>query len=205
MVTNNMKLGWNCDSEDKNHKYNGKIPTATRPPLQFIKWPLLKFGLGTYVRVFNKSQWPAKFTGYFTWTHCLLFFGNYPTLNRVFMCCQWIKKPKLNDVCLLFKHSHFCFRMLEMHPRGPDFKVFPESPTFIASFSFLTYSKAFATYLKFYWKPCTYPPPYPPKRASLFFSNTRISTYRNSCHTPTTYFCLPRPRRWELVFWMHLL
>ena len=71
----------------------------------FTKWPLLKFGLGTYVRVFNKSQWPAKFAGYFTQTRRLLFFGNYPSLNRVFMCCQWIKKPKLHDVCVLFKHS----------------------------------------------------------------------------------------------------
>ena len=108
----------------------------------FTKWPLLKFGLGTYVRVFNKSQWPAKFAGYFTQTRRLLFFGNYPSLNRVFMCCQWIKKPKLHDVCVLFKHSHFCFRILEMHPRGPDVKVFPESRTFIASLSFPTDSKA---------------------------------------------------------------
>ena len=174
----------------------------------FTKWPLLKFGLGTYVRVFNKSQWPAKFAGYFTQTRRLLFFGNYPSLNRVFMCCQRIKKPKLH-VCVLFKHSHFCFRILEMHPRGPDVKVFPESCTFIASLSFPTDSKAFATYLKSYWKPClTYSPPYPPpprKRASLFFSNTSISTYRNSWDTPITYFCLPRPRSWELVFWMYLL
>ena len=106
-----------------------------------------------------------KFAGYFTWTHRLLFFENYPSLNRVFMCCQWIKKPKLHDVCVLFKHSHFCFRILEMHPRGPDVKVFPESRTFIASLSFPTDSKAFATYLKSYWKPClTYSPPYPPAR-----------------------------------------
>ena len=37
--------------------------------------------------------------------------------------------------------------------RGPDFKIFPETRTFAARFFFSTYSKAFATYLKSYWKP----------------------------------------------------
>ena len=75
-------------------------------------------------RVFNKSQWPVKFTSYFRWNHRLLFFGNYPCFNRVFMCCHWIKKPKFNDVCVLFEHSYFCYRMLEMHSKRPRFQTF---------------------------------------------------------------------------------
>ena len=46
-------------------------------------------------RVFNKSQWPAKFAGYFTWTHCLLFLRNYPSFSRVLMRCHLTKKQNL--------------------------------------------------------------------------------------------------------------
>ena len=38
------------------------------------------------------------------------------------------KKPQFNDICVLFKHSNFCTRMLEKLCtliRGPDFKFFP--------------------------------------------------------------------------------
>ena len=38
---------------------------------------------------------------------------------NIFMCCHWIKKPKFNNVCVLFKHSDFCLRMMEMHFKGP--------------------------------------------------------------------------------------
>ena len=75
-------------------------------------------------RVFNKKRRLAKFAGYFTWTCGVLFFGNYLSLNTVFMCFHQIKKPKFNDVCLLFKHSNFCSRMLEMHSKGPRFQNF---------------------------------------------------------------------------------
>ena len=37
------------------------------------------------------------------------------------MCCHWIIKPKFNDVCVLFKHSNFCSRMLEMHSVHSNF------------------------------------------------------------------------------------
>ena len=34
------------------------------------------------VRVFNRSWQMTKFTGYFTWTRGLLFFGNYPSFYK---------------------------------------------------------------------------------------------------------------------------
>ena len=37
------------------------------------------------------------------------------------MCCHWIIKPKFNDVCVLFKHSNFCSRMLEIHSMHSNF------------------------------------------------------------------------------------
>ena len=37
------------------------------------------------------------------------------------MCCHRIINPKFNDVCVLFKHSNFCSRMLEMHSMHPNF------------------------------------------------------------------------------------
>ena len=110
-------------------------------------------------RAFNKSQWLAKFSGYIS---LLLFFGNYPSLNAVFMCCHRVKKPKFNDVCVLFKHSNFCSRMLEMHSKRPRFPNFSRNLCLWRSqvpllqvFSLSTYSKAFTSYLKSYWKPWT--------------------------------------------------
>ena len=41
------------------------------------------------------------------------------------MCCQRIKKPKFNDVCVLFKHSTFCSGYWKCILRGQDFKLFP--------------------------------------------------------------------------------
>ena len=81
------------------------------------------------------------------------------------------KKPKFNDVCILFKHSHFCSRVPEIHSKRPRFKHFchgpcPQTPLVTCTFStcklplwckfffsFSAYSKAFATYLKPYWQP----------------------------------------------------
>ena len=63
---------------------------------------------------------------------------------------------KFNDVCVLFKHSNFCSRMLEMHSKRPSFQFFSQklAPSVLANlvfaarfFSFSTYSKAFATFL----------------------------------------------------------
>ena len=39
------------------------------------------------------------------------------------ICCHWIRKPKFNNVCVLFKTSKFCSRMLKMYSKGPDFKT----------------------------------------------------------------------------------
>ena len=81
------------------------------------------------IRVFNKSWWSAKFAGYIMWTSCLLFFRNYPSLNRVFMCCRWLKKPKFNNVCVLSKHSNFAPECWKCILRGSGFKIFPSLPT----------------------------------------------------------------------------
>ena len=81
------------------------------------------------IRVFSKSWWSAKFAGYIMWTSCLLFFRNYPSLNRVFMCCCWLKKPKFNNVCVLSKHSNFAPECWKCILRGPGFKIFPSLPT----------------------------------------------------------------------------
>ena len=62
------------------------------------------------------------------WTLRLLFFGNYPSLNGVFMCCHCTKKPEFNYDCVLFKHSNFCSRMLEMHSKKPRFQIFLQKP-----------------------------------------------------------------------------
>ena len=79
-----------------------------------------------------------------------------------YLYCRTIrKKPKFDDVCVLFKHLYFCFRMLEMHSKRPRFQIFSRNSHLRCSqvsplpeiFSFSTYSKAFATYLKSCWKP----------------------------------------------------
>ena len=95
----------------------------------------------------------TEFSGDFTWTRRLLFFGNYPDFKRAFMFCHWIKEPKVNDVCVLFKQYNFCSRIPEMHSKMPRFQTFPRNSRVCREFfSFSTYSKAFATQLKSYWK-----------------------------------------------------
>ena len=44
--------------------------------------------------------------------------------NWVFMCCRWVKKPKFSDVYVLFKHSNFCSRILQMHSKWSRFQHF---------------------------------------------------------------------------------
>ena len=76
-------------------------------------------------------------------------------------CPTTQKKPKFDDVCVLFKQFYFCFRMPEMHSKRPRFQIFSRNSHLRCSqvaplpqiFSFSTHSKAFATYLKSCWKP----------------------------------------------------
>ena len=62
-------------------------------------------------------------------------------------------RPKFNDACVLFKHSNFCSRI--SCPRTPPITcAFSACKSHLVwGFSFSAYSKAFATYLKPYWKP----------------------------------------------------
>ena len=67
------------------------------------------------------------------------------------------KRPKFNDICVLFKYSNFCSRILQnfMPPDPPNnlrFERLHVAPV-VWGFSFSTCPKAFATYLKPYWKP----------------------------------------------------
>ena len=66
----------------------------------------------------------SALASFFTWTYCLLFVGNYPSLNTVYMCCHLIKKAKLNDVCVPFKHSNIWSKMLDMYSERPRFQNF---------------------------------------------------------------------------------
>ena len=130
-------------------------PRGTHLYPNFPLVPLVHASLYMYLRGFSIRAGGRRFT----WTRRLLFFGNYPSLNRVLVCCHWIIKPKFNDVCVLFKHSNFCSRMLEMHSRC--IQIFPGTRAHKSRLcrefvSFFTYSKAFAIYLKSYQKPWSY-------------------------------------------------
>ena len=115
--------------------------------------------LYTRYRVFNKSWQLAKFAGYFMWTCCLLFFGNYPPKSQNLMISVFCSNT------LIFAAE--CWKFIL---RGPDFKIFPggmplnpprnsnlwhlQVVPVVWVFSFPGYSKVFATCLKPYWKPC---------------------------------------------------
>ena len=63
----------------------GRTPTFRKPNFE-LKNLLLVYtvSLKEYSKtVFKKSQWPAKFATYFTWTHRLFFFGNYPSFFKI--------------------------------------------------------------------------------------------------------------------------
>ena len=80
------------------------------------------------------------------------------------------KLPSLRSVYVLLCSAPECWKCTL---RGPDFKIFPggkppDPPSnshfrcskvmpVVQVFSFSSYSKAFATYLRPYWKPCTWP------------------------------------------------
>ena len=115
--------------------------------------------LYTRYRVFSKSRQLAKFAGYFTWTFRRLFFGNYPPKNQNLMMSVFCSNTLI-----------FAAKRWKCILRGPDFKIFPggmplnppsnlhlwclQVVPVVRVSSFSGYYKAFATYLKPYWKPC---------------------------------------------------
>ena len=107
----------------------------------------MKTSSGDSVRVFNMSRWPAKFAGYFTWTRHPLSFGNNPSFKRVFMYWRWKKKPKFNNVCVLFKHSNFCSRLLKMCTKRPRFQTFSRNSFAPSVFSSHTFAAGFLFFL----------------------------------------------------------
>ena len=63
------------------------------------------------------------------------------------ICCHWIRKPKFNNVCVLFKTSKFAENVFLMAQISkPPYKK-------VQAFSASASSKGFATSLKPYWKP----------------------------------------------------
>ena len=68
------------------------------------------------------------------------------------MCCHWLRKPKFNDVCVLFKHSNFCSRMLEMHSKRPKFENFFRN--LHSQVAHLPQAFSFSIYSKSYQRPC---------------------------------------------------
>lgn len=82
---------------------DGNIDSGT---MRQVLW-LLKHTLLHFTRVLNNSWWQAKFVGYFMWTRCQLFFGNYPQNSQNLMM------------------SLFCSNTQIFALRGTDFKIFP--------------------------------------------------------------------------------
>ena len=64
-------------------------------------------------RVLNKSPQLVKFTGYFTWTHHLLFCGNYPPKSQNLMMSAFCSSTQI-----------FAPECWKCTLRGPDFKTF---------------------------------------------------------------------------------
>ena len=92
------------------------VHVQRNPPCSQTWWP--------YRRIFNKSWWPAKFTGYFVWTRHLLL----PKYYKIFMSCQ--KNLMMSVVCwntVIFAPE--CWKYIL---RGPVFKFFPEAFAFSA-------------------------------------------------------------------------
>ena len=68
------------------------------------------------------------------WTLRLLFFGNYPSLNRVFMCCHCIKSHNLMTSVSCSNTLTFAPECWKYILRSPDFNFFsrnsrPETPS----------------------------------------------------------------------------
>ena len=82
-------------------------PRGTHLYPNFPLVPLMHASLYMYLREFSIRAGGRRFT----WTRRLLFFGNYPSLNRVLVCCHWIIKPKL-----ILMMSVFCSNTLIFAP-----------------------------------------------------------------------------------------
>ena len=78
---------------------------------------VLVAGVGM-VRVLNKSQRRAKFTSFFTWTRCLLFFENYPPPPN--------QSQKLMMSVFCSNTLIFARQCWKCTLRGPDLKIFPK-------------------------------------------------------------------------------
>ena len=79
-------------------------------------------------------------------------------INRVFMCCHWIKKPKLNDVCVLFKHLLLLQNDGYAFLKRPRFQKFSRNSHLIAtSFFLLHLFQSYYHLLKILLKPCDSP------------------------------------------------
>ena len=108
-------------------------------------------------RVLNGSHQPANFARCFTWTRHQLFFGNYPqksqNLMTVFCSNTLIFVPQCWKWSLDFKRSRFQNFSRGHAPGPPSYFQLSQVAPVVQVFSFSAYSKAFATYLKPYWKP----------------------------------------------------
>ena len=58
----------------------------------------------------------------------------------------------IKDVCVLFKHSHFCFRMLEMHSKRLRFQNFSRNSRLCREFFHSPSTLNFCHLLKILWK-----------------------------------------------------
>ena len=111
---------------------DGNIDSGTmRQVLLLLKHTLLHF-----TRVLNKSWRRAKFAGYFMWTHCQLFFGNYPQNSQNLMMSLFcsntqIFAPEANFCPKRPRVQNFSRGMLLDPPSNLHLwcKLFPSLPT----------------------------------------------------------------------------
>ena len=101
------------ESKHSNMNSTGKwdYESSATPPQYKLQVRQIYVNLFFY-RVLNKSQWPPKFAGYFTWTRHLFFFGNYPPKGQKLMMSVFCANTLIAPECW------------ECNLRGPDFKIF---------------------------------------------------------------------------------
>ena len=118
----------------------------------------------------TSARWPAKFAGYFTSTCHLLFFGNYPSFYK------WNEKrfpqnTNFGGKTKVLPKLWVAFIVQSSKPNTLLSSLAPKTTvsgcqssqtcaqismrSLVLVFSFSPYSKAFATYLKPCWKPCS--------------------------------------------------
>ena len=131
-------------------------PRGTHLYPNFPLVPLMHASLYMYLREFSIRAGGRRFT----WTRRLLFFGNYPSLNRVFTRCNRIKKSEL-------MMSVFCSHPLIFAPewwkcilRGPV-SFFPRNLRSQVAplprvFFLLYLLQSFCQLLKIVLKPCSW-------------------------------------------------